>query len=132
MSEPRILDQLPASDELADDPLGVARKQAAGLLAVGLTPDEVAIHLARQGMDPDLVTKVVMRSQGAAMLHRPQPQPVPEGRKEMIRGGLWCGGGLLVTLISYLAAGPGGTYMFASGAIAFGAFQLFRGWRKAI
>jgi hypothetical protein len=36
-------------------------------------------------------------------------------------------GGLLVTMITYGTAGPGGTYVVAWGAIAFGAVQLFYG-----
>jgi len=49
--------------------------------------------------------------------------------KRMLRGALWCIGGILVTGITYLAAsGPGGgTYVVAWGAIVFGAIQFFRG-----
>ena len=48
----------------------------------------------------------------------------------MFRGALWCGGGILVTVVTYLAAenSPGGgTYVVAWGAILFGAIQFFRG-----
>src|SRR6185295_15854679 len=51
-------------------------------------------------------------------------------RKNMIVGALWCGGGLLVTFLTYGAATSdpnGGTYVVAWGAIVFGAIQFFRG-----
>ena len=48
----------------------------------------------------------------------------------MVRGALWCFGGLAVTLFSYLAAvnSPyGGTYVIAWGAVVFGAVRFFKG-----
>jgi hypothetical protein len=49
------------------------------------------------------------------------------GRRNMIVGGLWCVGGILVTAITYSAASGGGTYIITWGAIIFGAIQFFRG-----
>ena len=46
----------------------------------------------------------------------------------MLHGALWCGGGILVTGITYLAASGGGTYFLAWGAIVFGAIQFFHGY----
>jgi len=51
----------------------------------------------------------------------------------MVHGALWCGGGLLVTAITYGAAvgSPGGGhYIIAWGAIVFGAVQFFRGYAR--
>lgn len=47
--------------------------------------------------------------------------------KRMMRGALWCGGGLIVTLVTYVAAASGGTYVVAWGAIAWGAVEFFQG-----
>jgi hypothetical protein len=48
--------------------------------------------------------------------------------KEMIVGGLWCVGGLVVTAITYgMASSRGGTYIITWGAVIFGAIQFFRG-----
>jgi hypothetical protein len=50
------------------------------------------------------------------------------GGKEMIVGGLWCVGGLVVTAITYsMASSRGGTYIVTWGAVIFGAIQFFRG-----
>ncbi len=48
----------------------------------------------------------------------------------MLIGGLFCGGGTAVTVISYEAAASsphGGSYILAGGAIVFGGLQFLRG-----
>jgi hypothetical protein len=47
--------------------------------------------------------------------------------KDMLYGGLWFFGGLIVTLVSLSAASGGGSYVVAYGAIIFGGIQFFRG-----
>jgi predicted RNA-binding Zn-ribbon protein involved in translation (DUF1610 family) len=53
-----------------------------------------------------------------------------DGPRNMILGGLFCVGGILVTAITYSAAASnptGGRYFVAWGAILFGAIQFFKG-----
>lgn len=50
-----------------------------------------------------------------------------KAKKDMLYGGLWFFGGLIVTLVSLSAASGGGTYVVAYGAIIFGGIQFFRG-----
>lgn len=53
--------------------------------------------------------------------------------RHMVTGALWCGGGTLVTVLTYQAAANGGTYMVAWGAIVFGLVDFVRGlagWSK--
>jgi hypothetical protein len=45
----------------------------------------------------------------------------------MLDGALWCGGGILVTGLTYSMASSGGTYIIAWGAIVIGAIQFLRG-----
>lgn len=49
------------------------------------------------------------------------------GKRNMVVGGLWCGGGLVVTLYTYAAVSGGGTYVVAWGAILFGGIQFLKG-----
>ncbi|HOX08888.1 MAG TPA: hypothetical protein PK280_21010 [Planctomycetota bacterium] len=51
------------------------------------------------------------------------------GVRNLIVGGLWCGGGTLVTILTFAMAsgGGGGTYVVAWGAILFGGIQMIRG-----
>ena len=50
-----------------------------------------------------------------------------QANKDILRGALWCGGGLIVTMVTYSMASGGGSYVVAWGAIIFGAIQLIRG-----
>ncbi len=52
------------------------------------------------------------------------------GSRNMLYGALWCGGGLLVTGITYSMASSGsggGTYLISWGPVIFGAIQFFKG-----
>jgi hypothetical protein len=49
------------------------------------------------------------------------------GMKNMLYGGLWCGGGIVVTVVTLSMSQGGGTYVVAWGAILFGAIQFFKG-----
>lgn len=48
--------------------------------------------------------------------------------RDLILGGIWCVGGIIVTAVSYSSASDGGgTYVVAYGAIIIGAIQFIRG-----
>jgi hypothetical protein len=47
--------------------------------------------------------------------------------KNILYGSLWCGGGLVLTMVTYGMASGGVSYVVALGMIIFGAIQLFRG-----
>jgi dolichol kinase len=47
--------------------------------------------------------------------------------KDILHGALWCGGGLLITMLTYAAASNGGIYILAWGAILYGGIRLFKG-----
>jgi hypothetical protein len=48
--------------------------------------------------------------------------------RNMLVGGLWCVGGIVVSVATYSAASSGGgSYVVAWGAIIFGGIQFFRG-----
>jgi hypothetical protein len=48
-------------------------------------------------------------------------------QRDMLVGGLWLGGGLMVTLVSFASASGGGRYLVTTGAIAYGLVRLIRG-----
>ncbi len=57
----------------------------------------------------------------------PEPASAPDGKTDILVGGLLLGGGLLVTLASYSSASGGGRYVVTTGAIAVGIVRLVRG-----
>jgi hypothetical protein len=120
----------PSAQTSSEDSLQDAQQQARALLQVGLTPAEVKTHLENQGLEPQVVSRVVRKSSGMAMLTRPKPTTRKRARRHLIWGGLWCLGGLAVTLLTYLTAAPGGTFVVAYGAIIYGLVRLVRGLRE--
>ncbi len=95
---------------------------AAGLVKSGMSASQVESKLVEKGLDRAAASIVVKKlfalrakAVGAA------------AKKNMLYGALWCIGGILVTAVTFSAAGKGGTYVVAWGAIIFGGIQFFRG-----
>jgi len=62
-----------------------------------------------------------------------QPAATPakaSPQRDMLVGGLWLAGGLIVTLVSYSSASGGGRYVITTGAIAYGLVRVVRGMMK--
>jgi hypothetical protein len=58
------------------------------------------------------------------------PPAVGAGR-DLVVGGAWLGGGLLVTVVSYGAASGGGRFVVATGAIVYGIVRIVRGLTRS-
>ncbi len=54
-------------------------------------------------------------------------EQAPSASRDLVFGGLWLAGGLLVTVASYSASAGGGRYIVTTGAIAYGVVRLVRG-----
>jgi hypothetical protein len=97
---------------------------AVELMRNGASAQQVGATLIEKGIDEKTAAAVV------ADLTRLRSEAVREaGRKNMVFGALWCGGGIAVTAATYGAASSsgGGSYVVAWGAIIFGAIQFGRG-----
>jgi hypothetical protein len=63
-------------------------------------------------------------------LHR---EAILSGPANMLLGGLWCGGGITITVVTYMAAAEhGGVYIIAYGAIISGGLQFLHGIRQIL
>ena len=100
-------------------------------LAEGRSKQEVVTELVSRGMDKHDATQFVDHVQEALNQYRESPEArrIMAGKyaRHMLFGALWVIGGTIVTLWTYNAAGPGGTYVVAWGAIAFGAIDFLWG-----
>jgi hypothetical protein len=148
----------PEPEQNPQQPSEISIEAASGhaeeMLREGLTPRQVEQELVQWGLDPASAAAVVKnlhvsrsrrsrrtRQIGAqAQLARRQARSLANaeaaalkaaGQRNMLLGGLWCGGGLLVTIATFAAAAGGGVYLIAWGAILFGAIQFFRGLSQA-
>jgi hypothetical protein len=106
-------------------------------------PDD-AIECAVDGQALDRIGPPPLPSSAPALSPSPSPAPAPlaaptvdprefeaarraKANRDMLVGGLWCVGGIIVTVVTLAAASGGGTYVVAWGAIIFGGIQFFRG-----
>jgi len=108
-----------------------ARKQAiqqvydyaAPLLAQGQSAAEVQRQLVERGIDAKSAAIV---TQSLQLQHRAARRE--QGKRNMLKGGLWFVAGSLITGITYsLVSGSGGSYVMAWGAILVGGGQLLQG-----
>ncbi len=111
----------PSTEQLAQ---AEAYHIATDQLNQGVTPAQVELSLTERGLDAQAAAVVVGTLKQAKV-----QADVMNARKNMVAGGAWCLGGVLVTSLSYLLAssGGGGVYVIAWGAIIFGAIQFVRG-----
>jgi hypothetical protein len=74
------------------------------------------------------INGIVSETRSRKTLHTVDVAAQEEARKDMIVGGLWFTGGILITGLTYLVARQkGGIYVVTSGAIIYGAIQFLRG-----
>ncbi|HYH05212.1 MAG TPA: hypothetical protein VEC37_19140 [Bacillota bacterium] len=104
----------------------MALENIAGQLIAGKKTWEIKNSLTEQGVEKETASKVV-----EAVKEKINAQRKKAAYKDMIFGGLWCVGGLIVTVLTYSAASGGGRYVVAWGAILFGGIQFFRGYSKS-
>ena len=94
--------------------------------AEGHANGDIENDLIERGLDPELAQSVV--SDVALGFSNAQKEA---GKRDMLVGGLFCLGGILITALTYSSASQGGgTYVVTWGAILFGAIQFFRGLMK--
>jgi hypothetical protein len=98
----------------------VARKY----IKSGASAQEVQSLLAGRGVNPQAAASVV---KNVIQMRSESKGPGGAGVKHMMVGGLVCLVGTAATVMSYMAASSGGTYVVAWGAIVFGAIQFCYG-----
>jgi hypothetical protein len=91
--------------------------EAYHLVQAGHTQEAVTHHLVELGVDS-------ISAVAAASYRSQRNQTI---REYLQKGGLALGGGLLFTAVTYSAAGPGGLFVVATGAITYGIFHLIAG-----
>lgn len=111
-------EQLPFSGESDGELYAFVEKQ----LRYGVKPTLVHDQLREKGVSqPDAANMVstVLRARTEANQR--------SGKRNMMFGALWFGGGALISAISYFVAKDGGGYLVTWGAMIFGGLQLLNG-----
>ncbi|CAN5195458.1 hypothetical protein BH09BAC1_BH09BAC1_21960 [soil metagenome] len=104
------------------------------MLKEGISEDEVRQYLLSEGLDLNSVYAMLGSLTQGAGFYKPIDGIVDSrtgnrnsdsASRDIMIGGLWFVGGILVTAISYSSGGR--TYVVAWGAILFGGIQMVRG-----
>jgi hypothetical protein len=100
---------------------------AAQQMQAGKSDAQIQAYLQENGATKEAAETVVSEL-------RPEYQKAYQeaARKDMLHGGLWLGGGLLVTGVTYSMASEGGSYFMTWGAIIFGGIQFFKGLVRSL
>ena len=103
--------------------------------AEGDSDGQIKRELVEQGIDIEVAHAAVMavddvprRSGYRSSRHR---ESSSGGGAGMLVGAVVCAIGVIVTIGSFAAAAPGGTYVVAYGAIIWGAIRFFQGMSSA-
>jgi hypothetical protein len=100
-------------------------------LAEGKSKNKIVRGLVKQGWLRESAVQFIDRVEQAIEEYKKSPEGqrvmAEKYKRHMLYGILWAVGGIAVTVITYNAANPGGTYIIAWGAILFGIIDFLRG-----
>lgn len=85
------------------------------------------MELVKQGMDEKSADALV-----ANLEEQIEAAQRKKNNRDMLIGGLWMVGGIVVTAVTFSAASGGGKYVIAWGAIIFGGIQFFTGLARSL
>ena len=115
----------------ADEIVARYRVYVAKQLAEGGSRSTIVAGLVQDGWPEDVADQFVDKTQLAVNAYMQSPEVKAERRgkyaKHILFGALWGIGGAVVTLATYSAAEPGGTYVITWGAMGFGALEFLYG-----
>jgi hypothetical protein len=120
-SSPMITAAAPGQTTASPFAEWAALDYARSSLQAGVPRHEIQSNLMGRGYDLTAASHIVLTAVDALDTRKDAAQGM------MMKGALWCIGGLIVTLGTYTLAAPGGTYIVAWGAMLFGGIQFVRG-----
>jgi hypothetical protein len=112
---------VPATPEM----IAEAQKTTELLKASGVSAATIYEMLTKKGIDHANAVKIIESTLPGGQAAR------SEGRNDMIIGGLWIAGGLIITIGSYMMVSEGGgRYLITYGPIIYGVIRFFKGVSK--
>jgi hypothetical protein len=115
--------QVVMTEQIQDEQAQAVYAHAMMLMNIGVSDQEIYKYLIEQEFDAEAASLVVSN-----LAEIREKQKRVQGKKSMLFGALWCIGGTVVTVATYIsAASEGGTYVITYGAIVIGAIQFFQG-----
>jgi hypothetical protein len=102
-----------------------AKDSVALLKSTGVTSATIYDVLMKKGIDHATAMQLIQETLPGGSIAR------SEGRSDMIIGGLWIAGGLVITIGSYvMVKDGGGRYLITYGPVIYGIIRFFKGVSK--
>lgn len=123
----------PANTQPATPPtqqqLDEAWDTATSMVGSGISPQTIYEILTEKGIPPQTAQHLVQK---ALRETDPETGIASTGKRDMLIGGLWIVGGLIITIGTYTMASNGGTYFITYGPIIYGVIRFFKGVAKTV
>jgi hypothetical protein len=117
--------QNPPTQKQLDD----AWETATSMVGSGISPQTIFEILTENGIPPQTAQHLVQK---ALRETDPETGIASTGKSDMLIGGLWIAGGLLITFGTYALASNGGTYFITYGPVIYGVYRFIRGIVKTV
>ncbi|MCA6362405.1 MAG: hypothetical protein IM638_05165 [Bacteroidetes bacterium] len=117
--------QNPPTQKQLDD----AWETATSMVGSGISPQTIYEILTENGIPPQTAQHLVQK---ALKETDPETGEASTGGRDMLIGGLWIAGGLIITIGTYSMASNGGTYFITYGPIIYGVIRFFKGVIKVV
>ena len=101
---------------------------ATSMVGSGISPQTIYEILTEKGIPPQTAQHLVQK---ALRETDPTTGEASTGGRDMLIGGLWIAGGLVITIGTYAMASNGGTYFITYGPIIYGVIRFFKGVAKS-
>lgn len=96
----------------------------------------VSTGVSKQTIYEIITSKGIPHQQALDMINKAQSHTDPgtgevsDGKQDILHGALWLGGGLIITIGTYMMASNGDRYFITYGPVIYGAFRMIRGFTK--
>ncbi|MGL5888769.1 MAG: hypothetical protein ACRC3B_02720, partial [Bacteroidia bacterium] len=100
---------------------------ATTMTSSGVAPQTIYEIITGKGIPHDQAMNIINRARTQTDTTTGE---VSDGKQDILYGALWLGGGLIITIGTYMMASNGGSYFITYGPVIYGVFRIIRGFTK--
>jgi hypothetical protein len=115
--------QAPPTQKQLDD----AWDTATTMVSSGVAPQTIYEIITSKGIPHQQAKDIISRARTQTDTTTGE---VSDGKQDILYGALWLGGGLIITIGTYMMASNGGSYFITYGPVIYGLFRIIRGFTK--
>ena len=115
--------QSPPTQKQLDD----AWDTATTMVSSGVAPQTIYEIITGKGIPHQQAMDIISRARTQTDTTTGE---VSDGKQDILYGALWLGGGLIITIGTYMMASNGGSYFITYGPVIYGVFRIIRGFTK--